>query len=265
MIVSAVIGSGGGDRSPVERGGLFDRMFRRTGKLVYSANQETAGDAGVLHRYRWAREWAAPLAGTRVADVGCWTGGFLGFLLAGEYEPKPQLVGIDIAGPWIDEARTRVQSATFETVAALTDLPPGLGPFDTVFLLETLEHLARGSEIQVLQTLYNLLAPDGQLIVSTPAAGLAAVLDPAWILAGHRHYRVRTLETICSEAGLAVDQLAYSGNTWSSIDVVLLYLWKHLLRLNYRTNAFLLSHSDTGLTPKRSLTSQTIWLRLRRR
>ena len=211
------------------RGQLVSRIWNRSGKLAFVPEVDAATHAEIPDRYRWAASWARSLKGKRVADVGCWTGGFLEHLAAAS-QPN-ELVGIDLRGPWLEEARARNPAITYVPVDSLVSpLGNHLHGFDTVFFLETLEHLERGSESQVLKNLAKVLVPSGELILSTPAAGLAAITDPAWFLVGHRHYAPRRLVKLCEDAGLVIREVAYSGNSWSILDLNRLYLFKHVLR-----------------------------------
>ena len=173
-------------------------------------------------------------------------------------------MGIDVAGPWIHAAEEAVPSARFLEVATLTDLPASLERhFDVVMLLETIEHLPRGTETSALRSLASLLAPDGYLLLSTPAAGISAPLDPAWFLVGHRHYRLVTLTKLFSSAGLEVRRVYYSGNFWTSLDTFMLYFWKHVLRRTYVSPAMIASREPNGVYERRRPTSANIWLEAR--
>ncbi len=93
--------------------------------------------------------------------------------------------------------------AKFLCIESIEQIPDDLRQaFDTVYFLETLEHLPRELEYPAAKSLEKLLAPDGELILSVPAAGLAALLDPAWYLVGHRHYRNKRLVRILQSAGI---------------------------------------------------------------
>jgi SAM-dependent methyltransferase len=201
---------------------------------------------------------AEPIAGKRILDVGCWTGGLLTLFET----PEPaELMGIDLAGPWIHEAQRAVPSARFLEVTTLSELPPSLAHhFDVVMLLETLEHLPKGSEVSAIAALGALLAPGGRLILSTPAAGFAAPLDPAWSLTGHRHYRLATLTAMFSSAGLEIHDVHYSGNYWTSIDCLLFYFSKHVLHRPYKSPRFISSREPTHVYEKRRPTSANVWL-----
>jgi len=237
---------------------LFKRIRSRSGVLTFSDTVDHGALSEPPPRLMWARDLAQPVAGRRILDVGCWTGGLLRLLVP--LEPA-ELMGIDLAGPWINAAGENVPSARFLEVATLSELPPSLEHhFDVVTLLETLEHLPRGSEAAAISALTALLAPGGRLILSTPAAGISAPLDPAWILTGHRHYSLATLTQIFSSAGLEVQKVHYSGNFWSSLDTFLLYFSKHILHRGYKSSRFISSHEPSHVYQKRRPTSANIWL-----
>jgi len=238
--------------------GLFKRIRSRSGVLTFSDTIDHVEQSEPPPRLTWARELAQPIAGRRILDVGCWTGGLLKLLEP--FEPT-ELMGIDLAGPWIQAAGEAVPSAHFLEVTTLSNLPASLEHhFDVILLLETLEHLPRGSETAALAALAALLAPGGSLVFSTPAAGIAAPLDPAWFLTGHRHYRLVTLTKLFSSAGLDVHKVYYSGNFWSSLDTFMLYFWKHVLRRPYTPLAIISSLEPSGVYRHRRPTSANIWL-----
>ena len=243
---------------------LWQRIRARSGYLTFSMEMELDQHAPPAPRLQWAVGLVGPVTGIRVADVGCWVGTLLSLL-----DPcnPAELIGIDVSGPWLSIAQTRVPRASFVGVSNITDLPASFeGRFDVVFFLETLEHLPRHSEVIALRTLASLLTPNGQLVLSTPAAGLGALLDPAWYLVGHRHYRWEKLIELLSSAGLEVSRHYYSGNFWTSVDTLLLYTYRHMALCSYSPTSRIAARSSTGLYARRQPASATIWVdaRLRR-
>src|SRR5580692_3568977 len=113
---------------------LIKRIRSRSGVLTFSDTVDQVAQSEPPPRLEWARDLAEPIAGCRILDVGCWTGGFLKLLVP--LEPA-ELMGIDLAGPWIQAAGENVPSAHFLEVTSLTDLPSSLEHhFDVVMLLE---------------------------------------------------------------------------------------------------------------------------------
>lgn len=242
---------------------LLERIRARSGYLTFSNEIDFVQHRDPPARLVWASELALPAPGSRIADIGCWTGGLLSLLVP---LAPAELVGVDVSGPWLSVARERIPSATFVEVSAFTDLPAALhGHFEIVFFLETLEHLPRGSQLAVVRTLASLLAPGGKLVLSTPAAGLAALLDPAWYLVGHRHYRLKTLVDLLASADLDVSDHHYSGNLYTAVDTLLLYFSKHVLHRPYFPASAIKARTETGLYPRRRLGAANIWLQVRRR
>lgn len=248
-----------GDR--MARSGLLTRMKSRSGRLKFVSNVDETIDRDLPKRFSWAVELAHPPVGRRVLDVGCWTGGLL--RLIASYAPS-ELVGVDIPGPWLPTAQRNIPGAKFVAMDSFEYFPEHFQQrFDTVFLLETLEHLPRGSEFRVVSALAGLLAQGGELVLSTPAAGLSAPCDPAWLLVGHRHYRAITLMRILAHAGLEVQQILYQGNTWTSINTMIFYIYKHVFRHSYVTPLKIADRQPQTLYRTRRIDSTNIWLKAR--
>lgn len=240
---------------------MMKRIGTRSGHLTFSDDADHAPPVNPPQRLAWACELAQPVSGSRIVDIGCWTGGLLALLVP---LGPAELVGVDVSGPWLSVARETAPSATFLSVSTLTDLPAALHQhFEVVFFLETLEHLPRRSQLAALRTLASLLAPGGKLVLSTPAAGIAALLDPAWYLVGHRHYRLGRLVDLLTSAGLECAACHYSGNLWTSLDTSLLYVYKHLLRRTYSPLPAIAEWASTGLYTRRRLDSTNVWIEAR--
>jgi 2-polyprenyl-6-hydroxyphenyl methylase/3-demethylubiquinone-9 3-methyltransferase len=103
-----------------------------------------------------------PLAGKRVADVGCGAG-----LLA---EPLARLggrvTGIDAAPENIAAARAHAQGQSLEIDYRVGDVAALDGPHDLITAMEVVEHVADVPAF--VAGLANALAADGLLILSTP-------------------------------------------------------------------------------------------------
>lgn len=260
---------GSGNGCAVNQGsdsiGLFRRIASRSGYLTFSEavdGDEQGNSSSPPARFAWAAVLAQPIRGRRIADVGCWTGDLLKMLAP--LEPA-ELAGIDVSGPWLQRAEKAVPPAHFFGVAELSDLPSTLdNKFDIVMFLETLEHLPRKSERVALLSLARLLEPNGSLILSTPYAGLSALLDPAWFLVGHRHYRLGKLTQLLSSAGLEIRSVHYSGNIWSSLDTVAMYTAKHVLRRSHSTPRVIASREKVGVHARKQVDSTTIWIEAHR-
>jgi SAM-dependent methyltransferase len=236
--------------------GLLARAVRRSGQLTFASASDVA-PGPPPERFRQALSLVGPLTGRSVIDVGCWTGGLLSLCASAG---AAHLVGIDLEGPWLEVATRAVPTAQFKAVKHLGELDrAGVAPADVVFFLETLEHLPRGSEPEALRALHGLVGHGGRLILSTPVAGLAALLDPAWSLVGHRHYRPHTVEGLLLCSGFRPVARWYSGDTREVLDVALFYATKHLLRRPYQTPSFL-RRPQRAPTARRRPDATTVWV-----
>ncbi|RKD31390.1 class I SAM-dependent methyltransferase [Thermohalobacter berrensis] len=117
-----------------------------------------------IARYKFAKKFAKG----RVLDIACGVGYGSEILLEDNREIK-EIVGIDICKDTIEYAKKHYnfpQTSYFCDDALNTRLHEIYGTFDTIISFETIEHF-RGDEI-FINNLYNLLKPNGTLIISTP-------------------------------------------------------------------------------------------------
>jgi 2-polyprenyl-3-methyl-5-hydroxy-6-metoxy-1,4-benzoquinol methylase/glycosyltransferase involved in cell wall biosynthesis len=120
-------------------------------------------------RYVYARGFAQ---GKRVLDFGCGTG-YGGALLA---EVARSVTGLDISEDSLGYARGRYRDAGIHFIrsddfgAAL----PAAG-FDLIVCFEVIEHVNQGDQIELIRAFRRLLAPGGQLLISTPNPAVTAL------------------------------------------------------------------------------------------
>ena len=121
-------------------------------------------DIDLLNEHMARYHFAVRLArGKRVLDAGCGAG----YGSAELADVAESVTGIDIAPEAVEHARAHyaLPNLVFEQ-ASCTLLPYGDGVFDLVVAFEVIEHLADWRAF--LQEVRRVLAPAGQLIVSTP-------------------------------------------------------------------------------------------------
>lgn len=112
-----------------------------------------------------------------------------------------------------------------EIIADTRNLPKS-EIFDSVFFLDVIEHLKRGTETRALEEIYGVLRKNGELILSAPNNNhLFTMLDPTFWLFNHRHYRKTEIKTILEKIGYKITLSFISGNIWAALN----WLWHCLI------------------------------------
>lgn len=234
---------------------LAGRVLRRSGVLTFDPGVDNEDSEDL--RLRWITQLHLQVGS--VIDFGCWTGAALASTDA------DRRVGLDLPGPWIARAQQRLPQAEIIPVESFDTLPETLaGAFELALFLDTLEHIPRRTQVGVLASIYASLRDGGTLILTTPAAGPAAVLDPAWLLMGHRHYRAATLRRMLGSTGFRDIRICYSGNLFTAVDVLSMYAKKHLLHRHHHTTPKTLARLDTGLYERSRVDAAAVWAICRR-
>ncbi len=126
-------------------------------------------------RARWIGD--AFGSGNRILDIGCAYGHVSYYLKTLGNE----VVGIDIAPSLVEVIRTRGIVA-YEVDIENEDAPEGLGLFDLVLCMETLEHL-HDPVVVLKEKVRPFVKPDGHLVVTVPNG--AYLKDRLTLLAGN--------------------------------------------------------------------------------
>ncbi|HVA92460.1 MAG TPA: class I SAM-dependent methyltransferase [Chloroflexota bacterium] len=189
---------------------------------------------------RWQRALRLLPPGGRVLDVGC-AFGYGTRMVARTHE----IQGVDASPTFIDRARRAAPEIPF-TLARAEALPFPDQSFNTVLLLDVLEHVAR--EAPVLAEAHRVLRPGGVLVLSVPHKGALAWLDslniwdylagggshpPEEVIPGgyayHRHYGVADLHALLGHR-FRITHVEYTGlGLVELINLVLLALGKGVL------------------------------------
>ncbi|MEK7100200.1 MAG: class I SAM-dependent methyltransferase [Patescibacteria group bacterium] len=162
----------------------------------------------------------------KVLDIGCWTGQYE--QLASKYTKS--ITGIDPGIEAIKTAKRLVPKAKFFVGDAL-NLKFKNASFDTVTMMDVIEHIPSGTEAKCLREVKRILKPNGYLIISTPNSHLISILlDPAFFLIGHRHYSEKILRGHLKDAGFKVIKVKKTGGIFRLCIPLLQMFYKHVLK-----------------------------------
>ncbi len=145
----------------------------------------------------------SPYLGRSVLEVGAGHGTLTDRLLAG----GRTVTATDLSPRCVSVLRDRYAGSGGVTVVqADVDDAPGLGQFDSIVLVNVLEHI--GDDARALRALEKALAPDGHLVLYVPAFE-ALYSDFDRRIGHHRRYHGDQLGALVAEAGLEVVDLRY--------------------------------------------------------
>ncbi|HUU10229.1 MAG TPA: methyltransferase domain-containing protein [Phycisphaerae bacterium] len=140
---------------------LYDKKYFQ-GRRSFFYSMGGYRDVG-LYFDRLAR-WFRPHAPSGpLLDVGC----ACGFLLS-RFNDGRTLCGCDVSQWAIDEATRRLPKARFAVIDDDGRLPYPDGQFRTVLCTDVLEHVAGEAQTRMLSEFARVLAPGGQVCITTP-------------------------------------------------------------------------------------------------
>jgi SAM-dependent methyltransferase len=140
----------------------------------------------------------------RALDLGCGDGRLTALLEARE------LTAADVSRVALDRARGRLAGAALVELEPDAPLPFADGSFDLVLCAETAEHVR---DLQLfLSEIRRVLAPGGELALTTPASG--PLVRPGNPLSPHlRRFTRRSLRGVLDELGFDVGSLRRRAGT----------------------------------------------------
>ena len=145
---------------------------------------------------RWVGEAIRPFVGGRVLEVGCGTGTYTE-LLAGW---AGEVVAVDLDPAFAAATRRRfADRSDIQVLEGDVRRLPALGRFDTIVMLDVLEHIE--DDVGTLVRLRDVLTEAGRLVLKVPALpGLYGALDSA--IGHYRRYSRQSLDEAAAGAGL---------------------------------------------------------------
>jgi len=196
--------------------------------------------------------------GRSVLNIGCWVGNYESFL------GYSDAVGIDIEERALKVAKNYFPNVSFVLASALF-LPFREGVFDVVTMWAVLEHIPVGTELLALPEVERVLTAEGYFFLSTANKHLVSdLMDPAFFLVGHRHYRLLELRDLCEKSNFDVLTVEVKGGIILLLHTILFYLFKHILGTSIPRTSFI----DNLLTKeysRRGLVNTYVIMRKRRK
>jgi SAM-dependent methyltransferase len=191
-------------------------------------------EANYQHKYV-IEKYLNHIKNKKVLDAGCWTGPIEKEIV--ERGIHTELIGIDENERALNVARKNFSEFKF-IQCGLTKPPKEFinnykGYFDTLIFLDVIEHLPKGSEVEVMKFFNKILKQSGVIIISTMASHIFNFIDPAWLF-GHRHYKLKSINKMLKEGGFEAVETSQIGNLYWDIDLLLFYIHKHILRKKYQ-------------------------------
>jgi SAM-dependent methyltransferase len=165
----------------------------------------------------------------RVLDLGCGIGSYT-FLI-----DRPGCLGIDLNIDALKVAKTFCPHSQF-LVASGLHLPLKDQIFDSIFMWEIIEYIEKEKEEKLFEEIYRVLIPGANLLLSAPNRQfIYNILDPDYLLLRRqRHFRLKEVEDLLSEAGFTVKKTAIRGGWKTILAMNIFYFCKHVLRRRCR-------------------------------
>lgn len=182
----------------------------------------------------------------KILNVGSWTGPFE--ILIRDITKK--ITAVDI-----EEKALRVLKKNIpivETVIARShDLPFRDGTFDVVTFWDVIEHIPLGYELASIKEINRVLKKGGYFFLATPHDNLLSkIFDPAYLLAGHRHYGDDHLRAMMNDAGFKIEKVLHVGSFFSSFYALSFYFFKHILKTKMPKIRFIEDKMEKDISSK---------------
>jgi len=178
------------------------------------------------------------LAGKEVLDIGCGYG-WCEFNFLGRGVKK--MSAIEISENDLETIRQNIKDERLALKTGQADnLPFSAESFDTVVSWDVIEHIPKNTEPAMFKEIYRVLKIGGIFYLSTPFKYFFAdIFDPAWWLAGHRHYSSAVLRQFARDNNFEVLEIKTAGGWWSLISIIVMYVSKWLFKSAGFFNDFL--------------------------
>lgn len=192
--------------------------------MTFSPNVDTT-EAKAEHKlyFSFSKDY---LEGKKVLDVGSWTGPFEVLI----YNTADEITAVDIEGEALKVLKKNLPKV--KCVKAPSDkLPFENSSFDVATFWDVIEHVPLNSEVKTLKEIGRVLKKGGYLFLATPHKNFwSDLFDPAYFVAGHRHYTHEQLSDYLKKAGFQIEEVIRRGSFFTSFYSLSFYFFKHILR-----------------------------------
>lgn len=163
----------------------------------------------------------------KILNIGSWTGGYELLI----YNYASSITATDIEEKALKTLKKNLPKV--KTVYCFSHkLPFKDNTFDVVTFWDVIEHIPIGYELATLWQINRVLKKGGYLFLATVAKNFwSDLLDPAYWLAGHRHYAKDQLTTMLKDAHFEIEKIVQVGSFFSSFYALCFYFFKHILRM----------------------------------
>jgi len=162
----------------------------------------------------------------KVLDLGSWTGPYTSLI----YNLAKEITAVDV-----EEKALKVLKKNLPKVKCVKSFSDNLpfkdGEFDIVTFWDVIEHIPVGNEPPTLKEINRVLKINGHLFLATVNKNFwSDLLDPAYYLAGHRHYTREQLIKMIKDVGFEIEEIRTGGSFFSSFYALSFYFFKHILK-----------------------------------
>ncbi len=202
-------------------------------RLMTFSDKADIGEAKGEHKFYFSFS-KNYIRGKKILDIGSWTG---------PYEVLINGLAKEITAVDIEEKALKVLKKNLPEVTCIKakshNLPFKSESFDVVTFWDVIEHIPLGYELATLIEINRVLKKSGYLFLATVNKNFwSNLLDPAYWLAGHRHYTQGHLETMLEDSGFVIEKVERTGSFFSSFYAISFYIFKHILRMKMPTVSF---------------------------
>lgn len=203
-------------------------------RLMTFSDKIDVGDAGGEHKYYFSFS-KNYIKGKKVLDVGSWTG---------PYEILINGLAKEITAVDVEEKALKVLKKNLPKVVCIKatshNLPFKNETFDVVTFWDVIEHIPIGYELATLIEINRVLRKGGYIFLATINKNFwSDLLDPAYWLAGHRHYTKNQLVGMLGDAGFKIEKVGKMGSFFSSFHSISFYIFKHIFRMKMPSIPFI--------------------------